>query len=91
MMVFALAAIAFSSLLLLMLCLGDPKRRRAARLQDKGLGIARRRIVTAATLLPGMGLILNGDTAAFFIWLGGSAAAGWGITLCLSVKERSAR
>ncbi|MDX3911228.1 MAG: hypothetical protein QHC67_15625 [Sphingobium sp.] len=91
MMALALAAVAFSTLLLVLLCLGDPKRRRAARLRDKGQGIATRRIIAAATVLPGIGLILIGDAAAFLLWLGGSAAAGWAITLCLSAKGESAR
>lgn len=83
-MLASLAATAFTTLLLLMLCLGDPKRLRAARLPGTGHSITVRRATAAAALLPGLGLALSGQAAAFLIWLGGSMAAGWIVTICLS-------
>lgn len=83
-MLISLVAIGFTTLLLLVLCLGDPKRLRAARLPGKGHGVAIRRAVAVGSLLPGLGLALAGHAAAFLIWMGGSMAAGWIITVCLS-------
>lgn len=83
-MLISVAAIAATSLLLLALCLGDPKRLRAARLPGKGHSVTIRRVTAAASLLPGIGLALAGHAAAFLIWLGGSMAAGWIVTVVLS-------
>lgn len=83
-MLSALVATAFSTLLLVILCLGDPKRRRTVRLLGKGHGTKTRRIIVGLATLPGFVLALDGDAAAFLVWLGGSAAAGWFATLFLS-------
>jgi hypothetical protein len=80
-MILALAATAVSSALLLWLCLGDPKRRRALRIDGAGQGIAARRAIAAAACLPGIACAVTGDTAAFLVWLGGCGAAGWLIAL----------
>ncbi|WP_238995740.1 hypothetical protein [Sphingomonas solaris] len=77
----ALVSIAVSTLLLIALCAGDPKRRRAARAGSEGQGTATRRLLAAAACLPGLLCVLLGDPAAFLIWLGGCGAAGWLVTL----------
>jgi len=79
--VLSVVAIAITALLLLALCRGDPKRRRAARSPGAGLPASTRRTLAAAACLPGIVLASLGDAAAFLIWLGGSAAIGWMIAL----------
>lgn len=86
MTVVILAAIFVSGGLILMLGLGDPKRRRAARMQA-GHGVTSRRLITVAALLPGMAFLSHGDAAAFLLWLGGVAVAGWAITLLLAARS----
>jgi hypothetical protein len=76
----ALAALAVSAALVILLCLGDPKRRRAAGLAGQS-SRARRRSLALAALAPGVVCASNGDAAAFLIWLGGSVLAGWGAAL----------
>ncbi len=70
-----LAAAAVSAALILWLCLGDPKRRRALRIAGEGHGTSTRRLIAAAACLPGLACAASGDAAAFLIWLGGSGAA----------------
>lgn len=81
-MTMLILSIAFSAALLVMLCHGDPKRRRSARLQGAGQSVATRRLMTAAACLPGLLWALQGNPAAFLVWLGGCGAGGWFITLC---------
>ncbi|MCE7797125.1 hypothetical protein LWE61_11205 [Sphingobium sufflavum] len=76
-----LAAIAFSTALLVLLCRGDPKRRRTLRQSGKGHGPALRRLLVALSLLPGVGYAVAGDAAAVLIWFGGYAVVGWFVTL----------
>ena len=76
-MVFTAAAIAISLALIALLWRGDPKRRRVARLRDRGDGARRRRLMLVAALLPGALLAAAGDAAAFFVWLGSCAIGGW--------------
>lgn len=83
-MMLAIFATAVSAALILWLCLGDPKRRRALRLAGEGQGASTRRLIAAAACLPGLLCILLGDAAAFLIWLGGSGAAGWLIAMLLA-------
>lgn len=73
----ALAGMAFSAALLVLLCLGDPKRRRTLRLSGTGHTPAARRLIVVAACLPGLLCVALGDAAAFLIWLGGSGVAGW--------------
>jgi len=73
----ALASIVFSWALIIALCLGDPKRRRAQRLGSGGQSAAIRRGMAASACLPGLLCALLGDASAFLIWLGGSGLAGW--------------
>ncbi len=77
-----LLSIAFSAALLATLCHGDPKRRRSARLQGAGQSVMMRRLIMAAACLPGLLWALQGNPAAFLVWLGGCGAGGWLITLC---------
>ncbi|MET0363630.1 MAG: hypothetical protein ABW169_03155 [Sphingobium sp.] len=84
MSLFTLAAITVSSILLLLLYRGDPKRRRSARLPGKGQSQTHRRLLTAAALVPGLICIARGDAAAFLLWLGGCAVMGWIFTVTLS-------
>jgi hypothetical protein len=77
----ALAAIAISTIFLVLLCRSDPKRRRTARLAAAGPGALMRGMRVALACVPGLLLALSGDAAAFLIWLGGSAVAGWLIAL----------
>ena len=76
-----LAAIAFSVAMIVLLCRGDPKRRRAAHLPGEGHARPMRRLLAVAVLAPGLCLAVLGDTAAFLIWLGSCAVAGWLVTL----------
>jgi hypothetical protein len=79
-----LAAVAVSAALLVLLALGDPKRRRTAGTRDGAQGTTVRRLLAVASLLPGIACIANGDAAAFLIWFGGCAVAGWFVTLALA-------
>jgi hypothetical protein len=81
MMVMPLIAIAISTLLILLLCIGDPKRRRAAGLSAKSHGRTIRWMLTGAALLPGAFFGGSGDAAAFLMWFGGCAVMGWLIAL----------
>ena len=90
MMMSALAATAISTILIVALCLGDPKRRRSGRLRGEGQSRTARRLLVAATLLPGLWLALIGDAAAFLVWMGGCAAAGWFVTLWFSRADKRA-
>ncbi len=83
-MVSVLVAIVLSATLILLLALGDPKRRRTAGAAGGAQGTTVRRLLAAASLLPGIACIANGDAAAFLIWFGGCAVAGWFVTLALA-------
>jgi hypothetical protein len=80
-MLLAIAALALSSALIIILCMGDPKRRRSSQQGGAAQGTALRRLLAFALVLPGIGLALTGDAAAFMVWLGGCAVAGWFVTL----------
>lgn len=77
----SLFAICFSAVAILYLCIGDPKRRRAARERGEGNGKRARRLAAVLVCLPGACLIVAGDPAAFLNWLGGCAMLGWLVTL----------
>jgi hypothetical protein len=83
----SLLAVAWTAAVLLMLCLGDPKRRRNARLAGAGYGSMTRRLLVLASLLPGLGLALAGDGAAFMVWMGGSVMAGWLLTMVTAARQ----
>jgi hypothetical protein len=74
-------AIIVSTALILWLCTGDPKRRRAAGLRDDGMSTTQRRLLAAAACLPGLLLAVTGHGAGFFLWLGGCGVVGWLIAL----------
>lgn len=89
--VMTLSAIAASTTLVVMLCLNDPKRRRAAGLSERQLSTRMRRSLAAAAVVPGAVCAFNGDAAAFLMWLGGSGLAGWGAALCIRNREPTER
>lgn len=76
-----LAALAISIFLLLLLCVGDPKRRRTARIKGGEQSSKIRWMLSAAACLPGLYLAGTGDAAAFLIWLGGCSVVGWFVAL----------
>lgn len=88
MTVLSLFASAFSVAIILLLCAGDPKRRRAQKLTGDGHGTRVRRLFAAAALLPGLVLIAMAEPAAFLIWLGACSVAGWFAALLF--RDRSA-
>ena len=73
----ALLALAISAMLIVVLCQGDPKRLRAAGQKGAAMLPRRRRVLAALACLPGLGCALSGNFAAFMLWLGGCALAGW--------------
>jgi hypothetical protein len=75
-----LAAIAFSFAIIVLLWRGDPKRRRVAGMPDLGHGAIRRRLMSAAVLLPGLALATAGNASAFLVWFGSCALVGWLVT-----------
>ena len=77
------AATAPSAGLLILLGLGDPKRRRAAGLAG-GHGRALRYIFMLGALAPGVLIAFTGDAAMWLIWFGGCAVAGWLVALWLA-------
>jgi len=87
----ALAALLVSILCLGALGLGDPKRRRTGRLPGTGQPPVVRRALVAAALVPGIALAAAGDAAAFFVWMGGCAVAGWTVAQGLSRSSGRAR
>lgn len=80
-MLVAILAVAFSTVVILILGRGDPKRRRTARLPGEGQSQRTRRLLAALACLPGVYCAVTGDAAAFMIWLGGAGVAGWFVTL----------
>lgn len=90
MIILPLASILVSTSLIILLCSGDPKRRRTARLPGEGLSVPVRRLLAALACLPGIGWALFGDAAALLIWLGGVAVAGWFIALWFArIRQRA--
>lgn len=87
----ALAAVAVSAGFVLLLCLGDPKRRRTIDAIAQGDSGPRRRAFVVAACLPGLLCVVQGDAAGFLIWLGGTGAAGWLMTLAFSRSHPPAR
>ena len=74
------AATIGSIVFILLLALGDPKRRRAAGLSD-GHGKARRYFHVLGAAAPGLLIALTGDAAMWLIWFGGCAVGGWAVGL----------
>ena len=70
-------AVAISLAIIALLWHGDPKRRRTIGLRDQADSSAKRRVLAAVALVPGLGLTLLGDSAAFLVWFGACAIAGW--------------
>src|SRR3546814_1930708 len=84
-----LTAIALSAVPILLLCIGDPKRRRSAEKNSNGMATSRRRILTVIACVPGIVCALTGDSAAFLMWLGGCALVGWAAAFCFLSVGRS--
>jgi hypothetical protein len=84
MLLLILLSVGFTAAALLPMCVGDPKRRRTARLVLGSHSKAVRRVLVLAALLPGVALVLDGRVAAFLIWLGASAILGWLLTLVIA-------
>lgn len=78
-----LSATAFSASMLILLGLGDPKRRRSAGLNGSN-GQILRYLYMVSAMVPGILLALTRDAAMWLIWFGGCAVAGWLIALCLA-------
>ncbi|MCW1429811.1 hypothetical protein [Novosphingobium sp. JCM 18896] len=70
-------AVAISLAIIALLWHGDPKRRRTIGLRDKADGSGKRRALAAIALVPGLVLAVLGDSAAFLVWFGACAIAGW--------------
>lgn len=77
----ALVATGPSALALLALCIGDPKRNRAAGIQTVAQTKRMRQLLTVTACLPGLICALIGDAAAFLIWLGGLGIVGWSLAV----------
>lgn len=87
----ALGALVLAAIPVIFLCRGDPKRRRAAG-EPGGMPPGRRWLLVMAAIMPGLGCALLGDAAAFMLWLGGTALAGWALAASLSGEmDRAAR
>jgi len=78
MFLLATIALALSTISILALCAGDPKRRRTAGGSVGGMTSGRRRLLAVAACIPGLVCAIFGDAAAFLMWLGGCALIGWG-------------
>lgn len=86
-----LVALAVSAAAILGLCVGDPKRRRAAGRPSETPG-GLRSILIIAACVPGVACLLLGETAAFMLWLGGAALTGWFVASCFADRgTRQAR
>jgi hypothetical protein len=72
----ALGAFLLSAIPVILLCTGDPKRRRATGERHRAASPPRAMLVGAACV-PGFACALLGDTAAFMLRLGGIALLGW--------------
>jgi len=85
----ALAALVFSAIAIVVLCVGDPKRLRAVGGRDGGMASGQRRLLIAVACIPGFICVLLGDAAAFLIWLGGCALIGWALATYFSVLSKT--
>ncbi|MEN3749166.1 hypothetical protein TPR58_18475 [Sphingomonas sp. HF-S3] len=88
MILLALAALALSAVPIVLLGIGDPKRRRAAGAKDVSAS-GQRWLLVIAACLPGLACALLGDSAAFIMWLGGSALLGWSVAAYFSTKLKA--
>jgi len=73
----ALIALVLSAVPIVMLCMGDPKRRRAVGGKGSGMAPGQRRLLVVVACIPGAICAGLGDAAAFLMWLGGCALIGW--------------
>jgi hypothetical protein len=89
-MILPLAAVAFSLVPIVLLCRGDPKRRRTSGLRGEGFGVRARRLLAAVACLPGLACALAGEAPALLIWLGGCAVGGWLVALAFGEARQDA-
>jgi hypothetical protein len=64
----------------------------AADLKRRNVALARpglRRLLIAATFMPGLALGLAGRWSDFLIWIGAAAILGWAITALANVRRKS--
>lgn len=88
MILLALGALALSAIPILLLGIGDPKRRRAAGVKD-GSASGQRWLLVLAACVPGLACALLGDSAAFIMWLGGSGLLGWAVAAYFGAKLKT--
>lgn len=82
----AFIALALSAIPIVMLCVGDPKRRRAIGGKGGGMASPQRRLLVMIACIPGVICALLGDAAAFLMWLGGCALIGWALATYLPTR-----
>lgn len=88
----AACAVAASALAITPMALRDPKRLRTAfktgTKRALPMSTQQRRMLGAASLLPGLVLVACGQWSAFLIWMGAATAIGWGLAQALAPKSR---
>lgn len=84
----ALGALVLTSIPMLILCLGDPKRRRTIGNQASGMPSRQRRLIAVVACIPGIICVILGDAAAFFVWLGGCGLIGWALAAWFASRRR---
>ena len=83
----ALGTVLLSAIPVVLLCIGDPKRRRAA--GGRGGAASRpRSILVVTACVPGLACALLGDSAAFMLWLGGIALFGWAAAASFAARSQ---
>jgi hypothetical protein len=82
--------VGLSAFFLVLLCLGDPKRSRTSGRKGGAQGSRTRWLLVSACVSPGLAFALAGEGAAFLIWLGGTAMAGWLVTLLVPTRDTGA-
>jgi hypothetical protein len=85
----ALVALSLSAIPIIALCDGDPKRQRSSGGKGGGMGKGLRRSLAAIAVMPGIACAAFGNSAAFLLWLGGCALAGWSVTFCFHAVAQS--
>jgi hypothetical protein len=78
-----LLALMLSTISILGLCIGDPKRCRAAGGRS-AMPAGLRHVLIVAACIPGVACLLLGEAAAFMLWLGGAALSGWCVASCFA-------
>jgi hypothetical protein len=87
MLLLALFALAISVVPLLLLCINDPKRRRATGCKG-GMSNGLRHVTVIVACLPSVALALMGNAGGFMLWLGGCALWGWAVATFAPLADR---